>query len=142
LQTVFSNYAVHLAGVPIVTYTASSTQPIYTGGTMTYRTGNDFSAHYTITNGASAGSGSSGLIVFNFTPQFPFSTNVVATVNQSSYNNYGESIAGDNFARQWWCSNNLSSGGLVTNFTVLQNNYGNTLSGGVVYGVVITVSGQ
>jgi hypothetical protein len=142
LQTVFSNYAVHLAGVPTVTFTASSSQPIYTSGTMTYRGGNDFSAHYTITNGASAGSASSGLTVFSFTPQYPFSTNAVATINQCCYNNYGESIAGDNFVRQYWCSNNVSSAGFVTNFSVLQNNYGNTLAGGTVYGVVITVSGQ
>jgi hypothetical protein len=142
LQTVFSNYAVHVAGIPTVTYTANSTQPIYTGGTMTYRSGNDFSAHYTITNGAGTGSASSGLTVFNFTPQFPFSTNVAATVNQTCYNQYGETIAGYNFVRQWWCSNNVSSAGLVTNFSILENNYGNTLASGIVYGVVITVSGQ
>jgi len=142
LQTVFSNYAVHLAGLPTVTFAANSTQPIYTGGTMTYRSGNDFGAHYTITNGAGTGSASSGLTVFNFTPQFPFSTNVAATVNQTCYNQFGETIAGDNFVRQWWCSNNVSSAGLVTNFSVLENNYGNTLASGIVYGVVITVSGQ
>jgi hypothetical protein len=142
LQTVFSNYAVHLAGIPTVTYTASSTQPIYTSGTMTYRSGNDFSAHYTITNGAGNGGTSSGLIAFNFTPQYPFSTNAVATLNQTCYNQYGESIAGLGFSREWWCSNNISSAGLVTNFSVLLNNYGNGLQSGVVYGVVITVSGQ
>ena len=142
LQTVFSNYAVHCAGIPAISYTAGSSQPIYTGGTMTYRSGNDFSAHYTITNGAGTGSASSGLTVFNFTPQFPFSTNVAATVNQTSYNQYGESIAGDNFVRQWWCSNNVSSAGLVTNFSILANNYGNTLASSTVYGVVVTVSGQ
>jgi hypothetical protein len=142
LQTVFSNYAVHLAGIPTVTYTANSTQPIYTGGTMTYRSGNDFSAHYTITNGSGNGATSAGLTAFNFTPQFSFSTNVVATLNQTCYNQYGESIAGLGFSREWWCSNNISAAGLVTNFSVLLNNYANGLQSGVVYGVVITVSGQ
>jgi hypothetical protein len=142
LPAEITNYIAHCHGLPSVTFTASSSQPIYTGGSMTYRGGNDFAAHFTITNGASTGSASETLVAFNFTPQFAFTTNVVATVNQVAYAQWGETELSTSWSRGWWCSNNVSSAGLVTNFTVWQNNGTTAMSASTPYGVVVTISGE
>jgi hypothetical protein len=144
LQACFSNYAVHCAGVPTVTANiGTNPAPIYTGGSITSRGGSDFAGYATITNGSSAGGNVIGTMFCNFTPQFPFSTNVRCAITAGWNAAYGEINPATSPAFfRCLASNNVSSAGVVTNFTFFWGPGMAAIASTNVLGVVFTVSGQ
>lgn len=137
--------SLHDAGTPTVNFTGITTNGssvITSGGSVTLRYGSDVAGHITITNGTATGGNTAGLLAFNITPAHAFSTNVAGHLWQSVIG-YGETGGtGKNFAVQWDLSNNVSSTGLVTNFTAYLSVTATTLTASAAYGINYAIEGR